>query len=73
MSIILVYLGVAGFPLFPAFSELPILSIQVPQLCSFPPNTKPVFQSMPILLLKPEVVEKWILVSFKFPLTQRLW
>jgi len=35
-------LGVAGLPLLPAFSEDPILSIQVPQLASLPPNTKPV-------------------------------
>lgn len=30
-------LGVAGFPLFLALSELPFLSIQVPQLWTFPP------------------------------------
>lgn len=35
-------LGEAGLPLLPAFTEEPILSIQVPQLASFPPKTNPV-------------------------------
>jgi len=47
------YLGVAGLPRLPALSELPILSIQVPQLCWLPPNTNPVSQFTPIRLLKP--------------------
>lgn len=47
-------LGVAGWPLLPALSELPILSIQVPQLYSFPPYTKPVSRFTPISLSKPE-------------------
>jgi len=47
------YLGVAGLPRLPALSELPILSIQVPQLCSLPPNTNPVSQFTPIRLLNP--------------------
>lgn len=47
------YLGVAGFPLLPAFSDPPILSIHVPQLNSLPPYTNPQSQRTPISLLKP--------------------
>lgn len=45
--------GVVGTPRLLALSEEPILSIQVPQLASLPPNTKPVVGWMPIWLLKP--------------------
>ena len=36
-------LGVAGIPLFPDFTLLPILSIHVKQLFSFPPYINPSF------------------------------
>ena len=48
-------LGVAGLPQLPAFLELPILSIQVPQLWMLPPNTKPSGHRTPISMLKPEI------------------
>uniref|UniRef100_A0A915IC77 Uncharacterized protein n=1 Tax=Romanomermis culicivorax TaxID=13658 RepID=A0A915IC77_ROMCU len=45
--------GVAGRPRFDALSELPILSIQVPQLWALPPKTKPVAVSTPNFKSKP--------------------
>ena len=48
------YLGVAGLPLFPALSEPPILSIQVPQLNSLPPYTNPLSQWIPASTVKPK-------------------
>jgi len=47
-------LGVAGLPLFPENSELPILSIHVPQLSLLPPKQNPVLsRSQVILILNP--------------------
>jgi len=50
-------------PLLPACSELPILSIQVPQLCTLPPNTNPKSHFTPISLLKPKKNEKELTLS----------
>ena len=60
-------LGVAGLPQLPAFLELPILSIQVPQLWMLPPNTKPSGHRTPISMLKPEIDKSEIRPSYQRP------